>query len=153
MVNVSKVSLKHIFGDKVDAGGNSAMFKLFDELGMSIKFTTFSNKEDEHPFSLYDAEYSSKYNIILKDKSRIYKTIVGHGFASEVRTKEMGSMKLVDEMKFFKNGKPVDPDGNTSYWQSGEYYNGLSDREDNNITNLPIDFDGWKDYVESYNLI
>ena len=161
MINLSKVSLSYLFGDKVDAGGNSAMFKLFDEMGFSIRFTTFGNKDGEHSLMLYDAEHSSKYHIIMKDISRVYETIIGHGFAAETRSKKMGSIKFVDEVKFFKNGQAIDPDGQTSYWQSGEPGTGRWDQEDDiimrsrkdtsNVKNLPIDFDSWKNYVESYN--
>ena len=31
-VNFAKTGLKYVFGDKIDAGGNSNMFKLFDEV-------------------------------------------------------------------------------------------------------------------------
>jgi hypothetical protein len=163
MVQLSKTSLKQVFSDKVDAGGNSNMFKLFDFIGFTIQFTMFANKEENGPFGLFDAEHLAKYNIILKDRSELYETITGYGFAAETSTRRMGSINMVDEVKFFKNGKPLDPDGQYSSWYSGEPGTGRWDQEDDlimrarkgtaNIKNPPIDFEAWKNYVESYNLI
>lgn len=163
MVSLSKVSMRHIFGDKADAGGNSNMLKLFDEVAFTIRFTMFANKDHEAAFGLYDAENSSKYNIILKDRSEIFKRTVGQGFAAETRTTSMGSITMSDEVKFFKNGESIDPSGQYASWYSGDPGTGRWEQEDDvlmrarkdiiNVTNLPIDFEGWKDYVESYNLI
>jgi len=163
MVNLSKVSMSHVFDDKVDAGGNSAMFKLFDEMGFTIRFTMFANKDSDSSFGLFDTEHKCTHNIILKDRSELYKMTTGHGFASETRNITMGSIKMVDEVKFYKNGEPLDPDGQYSSWYSGEPGTGRWDQEDDlimrsrigtaNVKNLPVDFEAWKDYVESYNLI
>ena len=161
MVTLSKVSLKHVFEDKIDTGGNSNMFKLFDEIGFTIRFTTFSNRDQDTAFGLYDAEHSSKYHMILKDRSEMFKMTTGYGFAAETRTTRMGSISISDEMKFFKNGQCIDPDGQHSSWYSGDPGTGRWDQEDDvlmrarkdisNVKNLPIDFDSWKNYVESYN--
>ena len=163
MVQLAKTSTKQVFGDKVDAGGNSNMFKLFDFIGFTIQFTMFANKDEYGPFGLYDTEHCMKYNITLKDRSELYETIIGYGFAAEKSIKRMGSMKLTDEVKFFKNGQPLDPSGQYSSWYSGEPGTGRWDQEDDlimrarkgtvNVKNIPIDFEAWKDYVESYNLI
>lgn len=163
MINLSKVSIKHIFGDKSDSGGNSNMFKLFDEIGFTIRFTMFSNKDNNASFGLYDAEHNMKYNIILKDRSEYFNRVIGHGFASETKTMKMGSIGISDEIKFFKNGEPLDPNNHYSSWYTGDPGTGRWDQEDDiimrtrknicNIKNYPVDFEGWKDYVESYNLI
>ena len=163
MVNISKVNLSHVFGDKIDAGGNSNMLKIFDNMNFIIRFVTFANKDYDAPFGLYDTEHLAKYHIVMKDRSEIYKMTVGHGFAAETRTTRMGSIRMVDEVKFFKNGQPLDPDGQYASWYSGEPGTGRWDQEDDilmrarkgiaNIKNPPVDFEGWKDYVESYNLI
>ena len=63
-------------------------------------------------------------------------------------------------MKCFKNGKPLDdPDG--SMWYTGEPGAGRWSEEDDvlmrvrtrnaRIYNAPVDMEGWKNYVESYN--
>lgn len=163
MINLSKVSMRHVFGDKADAGGNSNMFKLFDEIGFTIRFTMFAKKGHDASFGLYDTEHCAKHSIVLKDRSEMFKRTIGYGFAAETRTTKMGSISMSDEVKFFKNGEPVDPDGQHSSWYSGDPGTGRWDQEDDilmrtrkgtvNVTNIPIDFEGWKDYVESYNLI
>ena len=53
----------------------------------------------------------------------------------------MGSIHMVDEVKFFKNGEPLE-----DYWLSGEYGTG----NDIRVHDMPVDLDGWKKYVQSY---
>ena len=98
----------------------------------------------------------------MKDRSEILRMIPS-GFDVNVRESRMGSMHIVDEMKFFKNGKNIDPSGDVSSWYSGEPGTGRWAEEDDvlmmarknntHIKNNPVDLDGWKDYVESYSPI
>jgi len=86
--------------------------------------------------------------------------MISDGFAVNQRTARMGSLHLVDEMKFFLNGQELDPSGNHSSWISGEPGTGRWDQEDDvlmkarkgsaRVTSAPVDLDGWKDFVESY---
>jgi len=161
MVNLARVSMRHVFGDKSDAGGNSNMFKLFDELGFTIRFTMFANKDHDASFGLYDTEHLMKYHLILKDRSEMFTQTIGYGFAAETRDTTMGSICMSDEIKFFKNGEPIDPDGQHPSWYTGDPGTGRWDQEHDilmrirkgtaNIKNLPVDLDGWQDFVESYN--
>ena len=81
---------------------------------------------------------------------------IGSGFAAETRTAKMGSIRMIDEMKFFKNGEPIDPNGHASVWYTGEPGLGRWSEEDDilmkarrkteHIVNNPVDFEGWKEY-------
>lgn len=159
-VNFAKTGLKYMFADKIDTGGNSNMFKLYDEVKFIVHFVTLANRGFESQFGLYDTEHRMKFHILMKDRSEILR-MVGTGFDAEVREERMGSLHIVDEMKFFKNGKPLDPSGDPSSWYSGEPGTGRWSEEDevimkirngtSTIINNPVDLDGWKDFVESYN--
>lgn len=159
-VNFAKTGLKYMFADKIDTGGNSNMFKLYDEVKFIVHFVTLANRGFESQFGLYDTEHRMKFRILMKDRSEILR-MVGTGFDAEVREERMGSLHIVDEMKFFKNGKPLDPSGDPSSWYSGEPGTGRWSEEDevimkirngtSTIINNPVDLDGWKDFVESYN--
>lgn len=159
-VNFAKTGLKYMFADKIDTGGNSNMFKLYDEVKFIVHFVTLANRGFDSQFGLYDTEHRAKFHILMKDRSEILR-MVGTGFDAEVREERMGSIHIVDEMKFFKNGKPLDPSGDPSSWYSGEPGTGRWSEEDEvimkirngtaTIVNNPVDLDGWKDFVESYN--
>lgn len=158
-VNFAKTGLKFVFDDKIDAGGNSNMFKLFDEVDFIVHFVTLANKGFDSQFGLYDAEHLMKYHIELNDRSEILKMTTGEGFIAEVREETMGSIRMVDEVKFFKNGKPLDPAGYSSVWFSGEPGTGRWSEEDDiimksrngssRIKNNSVDLDGWKDFVQT----
>lgn len=159
-VNIIKTGIRYIFDDKIDTGGNSNMFKLFDEVRFIVSFVTLANSGFDSQFGLFDAEHKAKYHLILKDRSEIIK-MTSTGFDAQLREECMGSMRMVDEMKFFKNGKPIDPDGQPSSWYSGEPGTGRWSMENDilmkarketvRVTNFPVDLEGWKDFVESYN--
>ena len=161
LVDFAKTGLKYIFADKMDSGGNSNMFKLFDNMRFTIHFVNLGSKGYDAQFGLYDTEHKVKHRIIMKDRSEILRMVIGEGFAAEVRETTMGSIRLVDEVKFFKNGKPIDSDDQHSHWIPGESGIGRWSEEDDylmkirrgnaRITNAPVDLDGWKDFVPSYN--
>lgn len=161
MVDFAKTGLQYVFGDKMDAGGNSNMFKLFDEVKFVVHFVTLANTGYASPFQLYDTEHSMKHHIRIKDRSELLEMIVGSGFAARKREARMGSMHMVDEMKFHLNGTDYDPDGSPSHWICGEPGTGRWSEEDEilmrtrsssaKIKKLPVDFEGWKDFVESAN--
>lgn len=161
LVEFARTGLKYIFADKMDAGGNSNMFKLFDNMRFTVHFVNLCSKGYDAQFGLYDTEHRVKHHIVMKDRSEILRMIIGSGFAAEVRESTMGSICMVDEVKFFKNGKPIDPDEQHSHWISGEPGTGRWSEEDDyimrirkgntNIKNSPVDLDGWKDFVPSYN--
>lgn len=159
-VNIIKTGIRYIFDDKIDTGGNSNMFKLFDEVRFIVSFVTLADSGFDSQFGLFDAEHKAKYHLIIKDRSEILK-MTSTGFDAQTREECMGSIRMVDEMKFFKNGKPIDPDGQPSSWYSGEPGTGRWSMENDilmkarketvRVTNLPVDLEGWKDFVESYN--
>lgn len=157
-VNFAKTGMKYVFGDKMDAGGNSNMFKLFDEVKFIIHFVTLVNREYASQFGFYDTEHSVKYHIEMNDRSEIIRHGI-NGFQTTLKTARMGSIRLVDEVKFFRNGKPIDPSDDPSHWISGEPGTGRWSEEDDilmatrkgsaRIQSMPVDLDGWKDFVES----
>ena len=160
LVDIAHTGIKYIFDDKMDAGGNSNMFKLFDEMPSSIHHIILAGSEYQSEFGLFDAELLTHHKIIMKDRSEEYHMDINEGFTSQQRTKRMGSMRMIDAVKFFKNGKEVDPNGHTSMWfngepGSGEYSNDeeilFRTRTSTEKVNLQVDLDGWEDFIESYN--
>lgn len=159
MVDFAKTGLSYVFGDKMDAGGNSNMFKLFDEVKFIVHFVTLASNGYESSFGIYDTEPRMKYHILMKDRSEILK-MISNGFAVNQRTARMGSIHIVDEMKFFMNGQNLDPSGSPSHWISGEPGTGRWENEADfqtairkgsaRVASQPVDLDGWKSYVESY---
>lgn len=160
LVDFAKSGLKYSFGEKIDSGGNSNMFKLFDEVSFIINFITMSNNSYDTVFGLYDSIARTSYSLILSDIYETFSTLIGYGFAAEQQLRNLGSMKLSDEMKFFKNGAEIDPDGQPSYWIPGEGESGrwsddmtwlISARKKfAGIRGINYDMNGWMDYVESY---
>lgn len=166
-IDIAKTGLKYAMDDKMDIGGNSNMFKLFDEMDVLIHFTTISNAGYNSEFGFYDVIRSIKYRWIINDIASFVRYTSGEGFAAIERNELMGSMRMSDEARFFLNGKDVDPtDGSypqySSYWHPGEYGSGrwtdeddflMKVRESNQRVKLGYewDLDGWKEYVESYN--
>lgn len=154
-VHIAKTTLRYNFTDKIDAGGNSNMFKIFDSVSFVIRFITLANSGYESQFGLYDTEHSLKYHIILKDRSEMITGSTGQ-YTVTPRTSGMGSIRIVDEVKLFKNGKAIDPSGTSSYWINGEPGTGRWSEEDDIITrtrtsteriqNDPADLNGWKDF-------
>ena len=159
-VTLAKSGLKYHFSDKIDSGGNSNMIKMFDEIEFIIHFVTLANRGFESQLGLFDTEHRMLHHIIMKDRTQMLKMIIGEGFAAEVRTKDIGSIRMVDEMKFYKNGKELDPSGHVSAWYNGEPGSGRWSEDDNilmaarksteRVQNMPVDLDGWKEFVESY---
>jgi hypothetical protein len=160
-IQINKTGLKYIFTDKMDVGGSSNMLKLFDEVKFIIHFITLANQDYISQMGLFDAEHKLNYGIILKDRSEMMK-MTPNGFDVNPREKWMGSAHIVDEMKFFKNGKEIDPSGDTSSWYPGEVGSGRWESEEDilmmarkaksNVNHGKVDLDGWKNYVESYPL-
>lgn len=160
LVEFARTGLRYIFADKMDAGGNSNMLKLFDSMRFTIHFINIHSRGFGAEFGLYDTEHKLKHGIVIKDRSEILKMIVGEGFAAEVRETTMGSIRMVDELKLFKNGKPIDPDDQSSRWISGEPGTGRWSEEDKiimkirkgnaTVSSAPVDLEGWKDFVPSY---
>ena len=95
---------------------------------------------------------------MIKDQTRLITELEGHGFAVKKRTSRDGSMRMVDEAKFYKNGKSLDPNGHASLWFTGEPGTGRWSEEDDilmrsrmgneRITGIKTDYEGWKEYVE-----
>lgn len=156
LVDITQTGIKYMFDDKMDIGGNSNMLKLFDEMNFAVHFTTFANTGYTSELGLFDTMHKAKFHIELNDKTRVQRYIVGEGFAAEEKIIKTGSIQMIDEVKCFKNGKPLDdPDG--SMWRTGEPGAGRwSDEEDTlmkarekniRIHSEPVDIDGWKDFV------
>lgn len=156
-VQFAKSGLKYVFSDKMDAGGNSNMFKLFDEVKFVIHFVTLANRGFGSQFGIYDTEHKVVYRSIFKD--RRIPDLSDHHSSIPVDTTN-GSIRFVDEMKFFKNGEDLDPSGDYPSWYSGEPGTGRWIEEDNvlmqyrkgtmRVKGKPVDTEGWKDYVKSY---
>lgn len=160
LVDIAHTDLKYVFDDKVDAGGNSNMFKLFDEVPSSVHRIIIAGSDYESDLGFYDAIHSTKRHIIINDRSELYSQDVQKGFLSQHREKRMGSIGMYDTVKFYKNGKEIDSDNNSSMWYNGEPGSGeYSDdeeilfrtRKSVEKANFKIDLEGWKDFVESYN--
>ena len=161
LVEIAGSRLKYEFDDKMDSGGYSNMFKFFDVMQCLVHFSTIGGSGYNAQFGFYDTEHIMKHHILMRDRSEMLKMIIGEGFAAEERKTRMGSMRMVDEAKFFKNGKPIDPNGHYSAWYVGEPGLGRwSDDDDHlvrtrtsveRVQTMPVDLDGWKDFVESYN--
>lgn len=148
-VNFAKAGLKYVFDDKVDVGGNSNMFKLFDEVDFVIHFVTMANTDYKSLFGLYDIEHKVNFHIEMDDKSQVVHT-AGDGYHTRIRKARMGSFGLYDEAKFFLNGKDVDPSGGPTTWLPGEHTKLYDDKDETHVDSLPVDLEGWKNYVESY---
>ena len=159
MVHIAKTGVRYIFDSKMDIAGTSNMFRLFDDTSMTIHFTTIANSGFTSEFALYDTIPSTKRNIIIKDQTRLIKETVGSGFATEVRTRYDGSIHMVDEAKFYINGKPLDPNNHASVWFNGEPGTGRWSEEDDilvrtrmgqeRIKDYKVDYEGWKDFIIS----
>lgn len=159
-VDFAKTGLKYDMGDKIDSGGNSNMFKIFDELKLIINFVILARRGYDSQFGLYDTIHKTSYHILMKDRPELIK-LTKNGFNITNRKITMGSIRMVDEMKLVKNGKDIDPSGHTSAWYSGEAGVGRWSEEDDfimrtrigseRIINAPVDAEGWKEFVESYN--
>lgn len=155
LVDFAKTGLRFIFDDKIDSGGNSNMLKLFDQVDFIVHFVTFAHKGYDSQLGLYDTINKTNYHIIMKDRSEILQMIEGEGFLANVREERMGSIHMVDEVKFFKNGQPIDPNGHASVWFSGEPGTGRWSEEDDiimrarkeavRVKNYPVDLDAWKE--------
>lgn len=158
MVYIAKTGVKYIFDSKMDITGTSNMFRLFDEVTMLLHFTTVSNSGFTSEFGMYDTIPKTKRRIILKDQTRLIKETIGQGFAVKTRTSNDGSMRMVDEAKFYKNGTPLDPNDHSSLWFTGEPGTGRWSEDDDilmrtrtgteRIKGIKTDYDGWKEYVE-----
>lgn len=139
-----------LFGDKMDSGGNTNLFKLYDEVEMIIRFITLG-RQSEH-FGLFDTEHRLRHNLVISDRSEMIQSIVlnktHHYFAMETfkalipeftwtggitplilqlnevmyteghdtilikpRASHFGSIRMVDECKFFLNDTDRDPPG------------------------------------------
>lgn len=144
-VNFAKAGLKYVFGDKMDSGGNSNMFKLFDDVQFIVHFVTLANRGYESQFGLYDTIHSTKYKLMLLDRMIKMKQ-TSTGFAARDKEVKMGSIHMVDEMMFFKNGEPLE-----NKWWSGEFGTGNDLIIQENDIN--VDLDGWKRFVQSYSAI
>lgn len=144
-VDIIKTSTKYIFDDKMDIGGNSNMFKLFDELDHIVHKITVANSKYASEFGLYDTEHKTTHKIKMNDRKVKYETIIGYGFAAERHEFMQGSFHMMDKCLFKKNNIPIDDDAK---WIDSEY---SDDRYLYPSSNSKIDFEGWKDFVESYN--
>lgn len=158
MVYIAKTSTNYIFDSKVDITGTSNMFRLFDELRMTLHFTTVSNAGFTSEYGMYDTIPSMKRNITIKDRMMLIKETVGQGFAVKTRTSRDGSMRMVDEAKFYKNGKLIDPDDHAPMFYTGEPGTGRWSEEDDillktrmgteRVKGIKVDYDAWKEYVD-----
>lgn len=139
-VNFAKTGLKYVFGDKIDAGGNSNMFKLFDEVKFIVHFVTLANKGFESQFGLYDTINGMKYHLLMKDKVKLYQS-QGDSYIDYNERIAMGALGFIDEVRFFKNGDPLD----NIPW----IHDDCNDMDDEYDTS-DDDTNEWKKYIKSY---
>jgi hypothetical protein len=163
MIDFAGSSIRYIFADKMDAGGNSNMVKVFDAIHSLIYNITLAGRGENVEFGLYDTKHKSKYNLVISDASDIIQNgILNNGDKIiNLRKYSMGSLRMIDECKFFKNGKEVDPSGQSSSWISGEVGVGRyiddsdhtksSYKGTDRVLYAPVDTEAWKMHVESYN--
>lgn len=159
MIDFTRCAVRYIIDNKVDAGGTSNMLKLFDEI---YAMYWYMHIDDE--FGLYDAIHQARIHLRIHDKSQMLVTSKNEdGYYTDVRKREthMGSMRMVDEVKFFLNGKDKDSfhQDKESFWTSGEEDVGRFDMPDDHIdetydstqevTRGPVDDEAWKEFTES----
>lgn len=104
-VEIARTTLRYNFGDKIDAGGHSNMFKLFDAIKVVIHYVIFSNKGNGQQFGLYDTEHAMKHRIRLSDISLEENQIIN--LATIQKRQHLGGMMLSDEIRIKKNGKEI----------------------------------------------
>lgn len=143
LVEIAKTNLKYVFDDKIDAGGNSNMLKLFDSFRLVIHFMTMSASGYEANLGLYDTIHATNRHLYMLDRSEVYTAAC----VDDNRSALMGSVYMVDEAKFFKNGKPIDSIPKDVYEHSEFYLSGkdlmIEYDESYGIPELRIDEDGY----------
>lgn len=157
-VEIARTSLRYNFGDKMDAGGRSNMFKLFDTIRVVIHYLVVDAKGQGLQFGLYDTEHRMKHHINLDDIPKfIRRTNRGVHIGDRIM---LGGISMFDEMLFKQNGKELDPmDRWPSHWMSGEHDVGRWTNHDKSfeyrttygyerIVDYQVDPDGWKLHVE-----
>jgi len=150
MIDFARTSIKFVFDAKIDPGGTSNMLKIFDE----IEVNSWHLEKDEE-VGLYDTERRVRHYWNIEDRSDM---ITPEGIKK--REGWMGSLRLVDEAKFFINGQDEDPVSGVSIWYAGESDIGRFDMEHDRRdatydhtqrTKAPlVDTEYWKFLVESY---
>lgn len=157
LVDIARTNIRYVFDDKMDIGGNSNMLKMFDELTAAIHFATITGTGFTSEIGLYDSIGNTKFKIMMKDRTELIKMVIGEGFLAEHRTSKMGSIRMVDEMKCYKNGKPIESDED-SMWYTDEPDNGRWSQEDDvlmktrtknsRVQSPAYDMEGWKEFVD-----
>ena len=159
LVDIAKTDLRFIFDDKMDIGGNSNMFKLFDDMSSSSRHIFLWLNGYLSQFGLFDTMRKMHTSITMKDRVETYETLIGDGFAAQQETVRLGSVHMGDEMLFKKNGTDIDPVGHESTWYAGDPSEGRYSDDDvavfrtrtgTSTMNVNVDLDGWVDFVESY---
>jgi hypothetical protein len=161
-VNCIRTSFNYVFGDKIDSGGNCNMIKLFDAVKVIIHFVILNHKGISAELGLYDTEKKMKYRILIKDRPTMIK-LDKDEYGNEIfivdhREAGTGSIRMVDEMKFFKNGEELDTNRVVSSWYVGEGKTGRWSDEDDHLSrtyksteriqNKMVDYNAWKEFVE-----
>lgn len=72
-VKLIKSNFLYLIDDKIDSGGNSGMFKLFERIKMTIYFVILAKKGYLSQFGFFDAEKSSKRKTVFNDWNSIFK--------------------------------------------------------------------------------
>ena len=150
-VKLIQSNFTYLINDKVDSGGNSNLLNLFENIQVIRFFVILSKKGYNSQFGLYDAEKVLKYKAILND----------YPFYLDNKRIKSGSIRMTDELKFYKNNEEIDPKINPSAWFIGESGLGRWSNEDDfimktrtsniRVKNLyNLDLTKWKAYVESY---
>ncbi len=150
LVNISKIGIKHIIADKIDAGGNSNMVKLFDSFTNIIKFTLSSRIPDYIKFGLYDSFRRTRQHIMIRDHSNML------GRTVNPRSASSGSIRMVDEIKVYINGVDADKaefragELSVGRWENDEEIILRARENSHTIHSAPYDTTYWMNLVESY---
>lgn len=108
LVDIAKTGFKYVFDDKMDAGGNSNMLRLFDEMDMTDHVTEIGETVgNDNPFGLYDTIHKETFNIELNDKTELIKYVIGQGFLAQERVEATGALRMSDDVKLFRNGVQI----------------------------------------------
>jgi hypothetical protein len=168
MIDFCRCGVRYLFDSRIDPGGGSNMLKLFDSIWQA-QWHTYPKVE----MGLFDAEYLKRHHWLIQDRTEMITdnpTVPDPDnpegpMAVSKRQSSSGSIRLVDEAKFYLNGKEIDPPGPSSspgpqFWYQGEdsigRFDDELDRQEAGYDHVMahqepiVDTEGWKDFVESF---
>jgi len=165
MIDFARCGIRYVFDSKIDPGGGSNMMRLFDEIWEVGWHTELSEI-----VGLYDTNHLTRHHWVLSDRGSLIEDYLKPPTEDEVeslpkrrvhrRNRYHGSLRLVDEAKFYLNGTEEESSESTvtSFWRSGELNVGRYDMEHDHTTatknrkqrniSAVVDTDAWVEFVE-----